>query len=187
MASHLAPDQNPEIKDLSLSYIFDKSDSTPPLWVPKKPSYFSFYGISSWFYSFVGLLLLLAYPYSRLQTTFHEYEGYFWVLQGYLSWQNDVHLWGKPSIYNVLDRLHATMFIIVFVFNMLLVDGLIYFRYELLELLCCGISLPIGLYCRRRAVGAVSSLNYESFVKWHGYWHVAFPAGRTLLLVLLLL
>lgn len=186
MAS-LAEVEKTEIRDLSLSYIFDTTDCTPRLWVSKKPSYFGFYGLSSWFYSLAGLLLLLAYPYSRLQTTFHEYEGYFWILQGYLSWQNDVHLWGKRSVYNVLDRLHATAFTIVFVFNMILIDGMIYLRYEMLELLCCAVALPIGLYCRRRAVEAVSTLNYDAFVRWHAWWHVAFPAGRVVLIAFLVL
>lgn len=179
-------DEHQEIKDLSLDYILSKEDGTPKQWRHLAPSYWSFYGLSSWFYSIVGIILVVLVYETRLQSTFYLYEGYFWILQGYLSWKNDVQGWGVPSMYKVFDRAHATGFSLIWLLNIIILDGIIYANYGMHELLLCVTTVYCGMFCRKQVAQAAKELNYDGFVLWHSLWHVTFPVGRVILLGIML-
>jgi hypothetical protein len=153
-----------------------ETDKVPAAWRRSSllaPS--SLYGLSSFNYALVGLLLcaLCMMEPQRALYSGEQLEAALWIWQGFISFKCDAVDLGIRSWSHPVDRISATVFTLVLVV-----------KYCFME--CIGawgdaiyVSLSIfliaGLYCFRRSCQACRAHDLRGYRFWHIAWHFAFP------------
>lgn len=133
------------------------------------------YGLSSFNYSLVGLVLLsllIARP-ERAIYSYEYFEAVAWLWQGLISFQCDVRDLGIRSYSHPVDRVSATLFTVQQCGKYLFIScsG----RWGAALYAFTTIGFVVGLLSFRRSCQATRERRLADYARWHTTWHVAFP------------
>ena len=167
----------------SVTKQFDTKSNMHENWDPvndKRLAWYTPYGLSSFTYAILGVLQLTVFA-GNFDIEPHvpvplPLEAACLVLQSLATLLADVVFMGEDSCWHALDRVAATLNVLLVLCNMAWISWLERLLY--LVVVLSGLSL---LRCSRaaRLAGDIPGV-----ACWHGFWHLWFPCGLAMWLAL---
>jgi hypothetical protein len=132
-----------------------------------------FYCCSSFFYSLVGLSIIIYHK----QLQYYD-KTFWWILfgfvlfiQGFLSYMGDIYMWGIESNWKTLD-IYSASFLTFISGPVIIYRGFMgYSSYPYYIVIIWFIFVLWAIYCKYMSTRVLKLNMCCDYLFWHGLWH----------------